>query len=272
MGILQNIKNSLSGIGSAALQGLGAAGNVASVLLTNKANRELAEYSFDMQRQMIQEQNEYNSPVQQMTRYQQAGLNPNLIYGNGQASAGNQSEIARYQAPVMHAPEIELGSMMTMGLQALRQEAEIRNIEKQGNLIDAEAAATWENFASKQRENVMQNLLYGGFNPIDDPRSFMDSQGYQSLVADAQYRQYRNQYEKASAAVAELTEKEKTFIVNNIQPLEEAYLKLRNSGKSIDNSLNEIRLELNRDLRKFGGERGANLIWSVVRFLLMSVR
>ena len=247
-------------------------GNILSTLLTNRSNRKLAEYSFDMQRQMVREQNEYNSPIQQMARYQEAGLNPNLIYGNGQSSAGNQSEIARYQAPVMHAPEIELGSMMNMGLQALRQKAEIRNIEKQGNLIDAEAAATWENFASKQRENVMQNLLYGGFNPIDDPRSFMESQGYQSLVADAQYRQYRNQYEKASAAAEELSVKEKEFIVNTRNKYEEQYLSLRNKGETINNALNEIRLELNEDLRKFGGERGANLVWSVVRFLLMSIR
>lgn len=34
-------------------------------------------------------QNEYNSPIQQLARYREAGLNPNLIYGGSGAVAGN---------------------------------------------------------------------------------------------------------------------------------------------------------------------------------------
>lgn len=49
------------------------------------------------QKKAIDAQNEYNSPFQQMSRYQAAGLNPNLIYGSGQASAGNQSSIGDYR-------------------------------------------------------------------------------------------------------------------------------------------------------------------------------
>lgn len=49
------------------------------------------------QKKAIEAQNEYNSPFNQMSRYQSAGLNPNLIYGSGQASAGNQSSLGDYR-------------------------------------------------------------------------------------------------------------------------------------------------------------------------------
>jgi hypothetical protein len=42
-------------------------------------------------------QNEYNSPEAQMDRYREAGLNPNLIYGNGSSSSGNATETPQYQ-------------------------------------------------------------------------------------------------------------------------------------------------------------------------------
>lgn len=66
---------------------------------TNAANRELAEYSYGQEREMIREMNEYNTPEEQMKRYRRAGLNPNLIYSQGKP--GQQTQIAKYNAPKM---------------------------------------------------------------------------------------------------------------------------------------------------------------------------
>ena len=45
-------------------------------------------------------QAEYNSPVNQMARLKQAGLNPHLVYGNGASvSVGNQNQPAQVSAP-----------------------------------------------------------------------------------------------------------------------------------------------------------------------------
>lgn len=71
----------------------------------NKANRDLAADQQKWNRQnanrqnqfnleMWNRQNEYNHPLQQMARYSEAGLNPNLIYGTGSASAGNASPMS----------------------------------------------------------------------------------------------------------------------------------------------------------------------------------
>ena len=45
-------------------------------------------------RKALQQQNEYNSPANQMLRLQQAGLNPNLVYGGGNVT-GNQSGLLK---------------------------------------------------------------------------------------------------------------------------------------------------------------------------------
>lgn len=51
--------------------------------LQTKQEKELMQYQFDLQKQMFDYQAAYNSPSAQMGRLREAGLNPNLVYGNG---------------------------------------------------------------------------------------------------------------------------------------------------------------------------------------------
>ena len=64
-----------------------------------EANKELARYQFDLNRQQWQAENEYNSPKAQMQRLKEAGLNPNLVYGNGSVSGNTTTAGPRYEAP-----------------------------------------------------------------------------------------------------------------------------------------------------------------------------
>lgn len=68
---------------------------------TNQANKELADLQYQYNLDMWNRQNEYNSPVQQMQRLKEAGLNPNLMYGQG--STGNASSAPQYDAPQLQA-------------------------------------------------------------------------------------------------------------------------------------------------------------------------
>lgn len=54
-----------------------------------KENRKLAEYQNQANEAYLEKQLEYNTPKNQMTRWQEAGLNPHLVYGQG--NPGNQS-------------------------------------------------------------------------------------------------------------------------------------------------------------------------------------
>lgn len=56
-----------------------------AVAMQNLGNMYLAKYQNDRNLQLWNMQNEYNAPIQQMARLKEAGLNPNLVYGNGSA-------------------------------------------------------------------------------------------------------------------------------------------------------------------------------------------
>lgn len=93
--------------------GLAAQGiNVANQTGWNKKQAAWNEKMWAWQREAaladMMYQNEYNSPVEQMKRLRQAGLNPNLVYGNGGAitqAAGIRSSDTKQWSP--HAPQID---------------------------------------------------------------------------------------------------------------------------------------------------------------------
>lgn len=84
--------------------------------LQYKYNRKLAEQQNQYNIDMWNMQNEYNSPANQMKRYEQAGLNPNLIYGQG--TPGNAASSPEQVTPA--APDLT---------PALRELSQAFNIE-----------------------------------------------------------------------------------------------------------------------------------------------
>ncbi|MBQ3410779.1 MAG: hypothetical protein IJH30_03405, partial [Bacillus sp. (in: Bacteria)] len=57
----------------------------------NRGQMELAKYQNEWNLAQWERENAYNSPIQQMQRYREAGLNPNLIYGQQNLSAASPS-------------------------------------------------------------------------------------------------------------------------------------------------------------------------------------
>lgn len=80
-------------VGSAVSGGFGIVGSLINYGLQKKLMAQQNEYSLNMWNL----QNDYNSPAAQMKRYEEAGLNPALMYG--QVTSGNAST-----APQMHVP------------------------------------------------------------------------------------------------------------------------------------------------------------------------
>lgn len=58
-------------------------------------------------------QNEYNSPQSQMKRYQEAGLNPNLIYGQGNSGNAGSIPTPDVQPVNFRTPEVPRPDMLT---------------------------------------------------------------------------------------------------------------------------------------------------------------
>lgn len=138
--------------------------------LTIRANKEAAELAYQRQQEMWHMQNAYNSPQAQMQRYQDAGLNPHLIYGQG--SPGNASNMPQYQPPdyqyqyvaPKYAPAAQtiLPTIMEVGswLQSMRQgEANIQKTltetERSEQVIDYLTFANPELLTALRNKNVL---------------------------------------------------------------------------------------------------------------------
>lgn len=104
--------------------------------LQNRANKKMwrmerdesryaADLAYQREMELLKYQLDYNSPVNQMARFKDAGLNPNLIYGQG--TPGNmQSAPAVPQHKSPQAPQV---SMMMPMLASMYQDARLKNAQ-----------------------------------------------------------------------------------------------------------------------------------------------
>ena len=127
---------------SAANLGLNAVGSVVGGLIDNLFYRRNLDLQTKKQKELIDYQNEYNSPSAQMQRLLEAGLNPNLVYGS-QAPAGVSGNSS---APSGHAPEsyntADVGLAMLQAREMQRMDAEKEVLASQAAKNNAEARFT----------------------------------------------------------------------------------------------------------------------------------
>lgn len=118
--------------------------NLFSQKSANDTNKELAKYNWEQQIAMWERNNEYNTPENQMKRLMAAGLNPNLMYGQG--NTGNSTSVPTPQLPHvdpyrMDDPSAAIIRGMQYGRDLELQESQIKNNEALAN-YNAEKAAT----------------------------------------------------------------------------------------------------------------------------------
>jgi len=139
----------LLGQAGSTFPGFGDVFNSFSTLGTNYLNMKFSEKMYNRQRADAIEfwnmQNAYNSPEQQMSRFKAAGLNPHLIYGQG--NSGNAAPIPTPDTmPVnFREPRFEGGSRPDVA-NALLLAADLRikgaqadNLEEQNEVIRQDA-------------------------------------------------------------------------------------------------------------------------------------
>jgi len=115
-----------------------------NALQTGNLNRKNRQFSLDMYQRQYNDntkfwelQNEYNDPAQQMERYRNAGLNPNLIYGTGTASAGNAGSISTPDVqPVNYRTTDVSGIGNAANAIARYQDFEIKQAQSEGLRLD----------------------------------------------------------------------------------------------------------------------------------------
>lgn len=132
---------------------IGAGSQIFSSLLNAGSSRAAVNRAYDNTVALYERQrtdaladrafeNEYNSPAAQMQRLKDAGLNPNLIYGNGgsavSSSVNTRSSSAPSQ-PVAQPLQLDLGGAVREFMQIQMMDAQTRQTEANINLINSTA-------------------------------------------------------------------------------------------------------------------------------------
>lgn len=112
---------------------------------------------------MWERQNKYNTPAAQMQRYRDAGLNPNLIYGQG--TSGNAEKVQGYDRA---NPTINFNPM-----EILNQYQDLKVKKSNQNLIDANAELTEQRAKTEAFNTTLRQA--------------------QSIMSTDQYKDFRNQ-------------------------------------------------------------------------------
>lgn len=148
MGIIGKIiaggaKAALGGLpGAAADSLLSFAGNAINNKMSMKNQKKLMDYQNDINLRNWQLQNEYNSPSNQMKLLRDAGLNPNLAYGNlGNSVGASVGSVSHGSVNSSFQPS-KLANYQLAAAQIENMQSQNENLKSQNKLIRAQADKT----------------------------------------------------------------------------------------------------------------------------------
>lgn len=137
---------------------IGAGGSILSSIIGNIGAKKRQRESDKYNRETWDRQNQYNHPLQQMERLKNAGLNPNMIYGNSPGSAvgnaGSQQHASKAAPYSMENPSIP-------GFQAGQLQAQTNNLKTLSTLNDAKTLTELEkaNLTGTQAKVAKGNMI-----------------------------------------------------------------------------------------------------------------
>lgn len=185
---------------------IGAGTNMLSTGLQNRYNRKQADKEWRRNLEQWNKENEYNSPSAQMARLQEAGLNPNLMYSQGNTgNAGSSPTYDSKESSDLSLPVIGLyqslvgmqnetrsvdSQIATAGTQqalnrasALNYDVQNDNLVKQGHLIDAQVGETLQR-QLKEAEEALSEVVKRHGNELDN-RKKEGLMNYEFRLAEA---------------------------------------------------------------------------------------
>lgn len=118
--------------------------------------KELAKFNNDLAIENWQRQNAYDAPKAQMQRYQEAGLNPNLIYGQQNTGGTIQSGSASFDADSMVPNE---GKAIRGIADAIGTYQNIRSMQIQNSNANLVGDLTSEEIKAKQLDNSLKESV-----------------------------------------------------------------------------------------------------------------
>lgn len=146
----------VAGIAGAAALGSSAVNAVQSGKMNKRAekfSREMWDKQGQREIDYWKMQNAYNDPSAQMSRLKDAGLNPNLVYGNGADTQSNLPSPSSPMAPPRYnVPNIDIQGVVQSALATQQAEANIARTKAETRSIDSRTAGT-------EFQNQLNNMI-----------------------------------------------------------------------------------------------------------------
>lgn len=120
-------------------------------------NRQMADLAFKRNIEMWRMQNEYNHPAKQMMRFKEAGLNPNLVYGQG--TPGNAQQMVQYvgpQQPVDTQPLVDPQKAVEAAYNILQSHQATRKMKADAEVTMWNTATARFRAAITQRNSIIK--------------------------------------------------------------------------------------------------------------------
>jgi DNA polymerase III epsilon subunit-like protein len=138
--------------------------------------------------------NEYNTPFNQRARLEQAGLNPDLMYGG----SGNMYQSQMPGAASGSAPNVDYGSFsdnLRFAMQAQVMDAQVSKIEMENKLLAEQALsqASLRDLQSSQAADALARAEHQGiYNKHADTRYFLENEarGLKNTLLGADVNSY----------------------------------------------------------------------------------
>lgn len=192
----------------------------------NAKNRRFANWQYDKQRQDALAdyamQNEYNSPASQMERLKAAGLNPNLVYGNGANSPSATVRGSSTSAPSVTAPRVDIAEGLNRYMQTKMQQLQSDNLKAQNTVLTEQA----KNIAADTTMKLFSgNLKEFDFNLKTQLRNNMISKAWETtknlnLMGNLTAAQIANTNERTKTEVAARAPKIRQIIQSTSESLQ----------------------------------------------------
>lgn len=159
----------------------------------NLANMQLAEYQWDRNVDMWNMQNTYNSPQEQMNRLQNAGLNPNLVYGSGNVAGLQSGQPPKFERPEVttalqkwQIPITAIDQFMDLRMKQASIDnvyADVKAKEQMTKNRMLEYALIGENITGRQWENKLKSEGYAYDLDFKELRNKMTDENIKKIIA-----------------------------------------------------------------------------------------
>lgn len=172
----------MSFLGNIASGAIGAIGNLFTGGMSARKQYQYQSKLMDKQNQQQIDfwkmNNEYNTPFNQRARLEQAGLNPDLMYGG----SGNMYQSQMPGAASGSAPNVDYGSFsdnLRFAMQAQVMDAQVSKIEQENKLLAEQALSQAEQrelWKAQATDAWMRAEHQGIYNRHADTRYFLENE------------------------------------------------------------------------------------------------